>query len=77
MIRINIKLYGDFKTQAPNNKNEFTRELESRCRLKDIICMLAIPKERCVALINGKRAKDDDGFKNGDTLVIFPEISGG
>ncbi|MCD4678505.1 MAG: hypothetical protein K8S18_21325 [Desulfobacula sp.] len=65
------------KAHAPGDSNQFEWKIESGCSLKDFFGLFSIPNERCIALINGKRVNEDICFKEGDALVLFPEISGG
>ena len=74
---INIKLYGSLKRHAPGEGNEFAMTLSPGAKLADVIKKLSIPADKCVSLINGKRAIPSTLFKDGDTLVLFPPVSGG
>lgn len=72
-----VKLYGDMKQYAPGDNHQFTLTLEPGALLQDVIEYLSIPIPGAVLLVNGRRAKQKYGFQSRDTLVIFPEISGG
>ncbi len=76
-MRINVKLYGELKKHAPDKRNEFEMTLDSGDTLGDVLNRLSIHKDHYVSLINGRRADPSMGFKNGDTLVLFPPIAGG
>jgi molybdopterin converting factor small subunit len=76
-MRIKVKLYGDLKRHAPGARNQFALTLAPEATLGDVHEMLAIPEDRHVSLINGRRAGRQARFKEGDTLVLFPPISGG
>ncbi|MCF6248478.1 MAG: MoaD/ThiS family protein [Desulfobacula sp.] len=77
MLQINIKLYGELKTYTPGDHTEFKMMIEPGACLEDILKAIAIPHDRFVTLINGRRWKKTDKFVQGDTLVFLPEISGG
>jgi len=74
---INIKLYGDLKTHAPGDKNQFKMIIDQGATLEDIFRLFAISEENCVSLINGRRVNKEVPFKEKDTLVLFPQICGG
>jgi molybdopterin converting factor small subunit len=74
---INVTLYGDLKTHAPGDKNQFEMIIDPGATLEDIFKLFAIPEENCVSLINGRRVNKEVHFKEKDTLVLFPQICGG
>ena len=76
-MRIFVKLYGELKDYAPSDHSQFALDLESGARLDDIQRLLAVPADRHIALINGRRSTKDTAFADGDTLVLMPRISGG
>jgi molybdopterin converting factor small subunit len=76
-MRIDVKLYGDLKKYAPGDQTNFVLTLPPGATLGDVLKMLSIPKDRHVSLINGRRATQSVRFEGGDTLVVFPAISGG
>jgi len=51
--------------------------LEPGVTLGDVLGKLSIPEDARVALVNGRRIANDVQFENGDTLVLFPPVSGG
>ena len=76
-MQIDVKLYGDLKKFAPYRQTNFLLTLNSGATLGQVLRMLSIPMERCVSLINGRRATTDAVIADGDILVLFPPISGG
>jgi molybdopterin converting factor small subunit len=76
-MQIDVKLYGDLKKFAPDRQTNFLLTLNSGATLGQVLRMLSIPMERCVSLINGRRATTDAVIADGDILVLFPPISGG
>ncbi len=76
-MRINVKLYGGMKRHAPGKNNEFEMRLKPGDTLADAMNRLSVSEGHYVSLINGKRAIPSTVFKNGDTLVLFPPVSGG
>ena len=76
-MQIEVKLYGEVKRHAPGDQTQFQLTLKPGATLEDALRELAIPKGRYIALINGRRAADEAPFKDGDTLVLIPPISGG
>ena len=76
-MRIEVKLYGDLKRYAPGGQTQFRPMLQAGATLEALLKQLSIPDGRHVALINGRRATQATRFKDGDTLVLIPPISGG
>ena len=76
-MRIEVKLYGDLKKCAPGDKTRFVLELAPGAALGEVLEILSIPRDRHVALINGRQAEAATPFEAGDTLVLFPPVSGG
>lgn len=76
-MRIDVKLYGELKKYAPGDKTAFVLTLKRGATLQDVLKSLCIPDEHHVSLINGRRAHQTTRFDGGDTLVMFPPISGG
>ena len=76
-MQIDVKLYGDLKKFAPGRQTNFALTLNSGATLGDVLTMLSIPMDRCVSLINGRRATIEAPVKASDILVLFPPVSGG
>ena len=76
-MQIDVKLYGDIKKFAPGGQTNFVLTLNSGATLGDVLKMVSIPMDRCVSLINGRRTTIEAPIADGDTLVLFPPISGG
>lgn len=76
-IEINVRLYGAFKKYAPGDQTDFMMVLEPGATLGDVLGKLSIPEDAHVALVNGRRITHDVQFEGGDTLVLFPPVSGG
>jgi molybdopterin converting factor small subunit len=76
-IEINVRLYGAFKKHAPGDRTDFMLVLKPGATLGDVLDKLSIPEDARVALVNGRRIGNDVQFQNGDTLVLFPPVSGG
>jgi molybdopterin converting factor small subunit len=72
-----LELYGDLKKYAPGEQGHFTLTLKPGATLGEVFQNLSMPEGRQVSLINGRRAIPETRFKDGDTLVLFPPISGG
>ncbi len=76
-MRIDVKLYGDLKKYAPGDQTNFVLTLIPGATLGDVRKKLSIPEDRHVSLINGRRETQSARFEGGDTLVVFPAITGG
>lgn len=76
-MRIDVKLYGELKKYAPGGQTQFRLTLQPGATLEAFLKQFFIPDGRHVALINGRRATQATRFKDGDTLVLIPPISGG
>jgi len=76
-MQIDVKLYGDLKKFAPGGQTDFVLTLNSGATLGDVLKMVSIPMDRCVSLINGRRATIEAPIEDGDILVLFPPVSGG
>ena len=50
--------------------------LKQPMKLKDMLAV-QLSKDRCIVLINQKRATLDSLIKNGDKVMIMPVVSGG
>ena len=74
---INVKLYGELKIYAPGEKNQFEMIIAPGATLEDVFRIFSIPNNRYVSLVNGRRIYKESCLNEGDTLVLFPEISGG
>jgi molybdopterin converting factor small subunit len=74
---INIKLYGDMKKYAPGDQNEFELLIDPGATFQDILNQFSIQGKGYVSLVNGRRIDQTYRFNDKDTLVLFPEISGG
>jgi sulfur carrier protein ThiS len=74
---INIKLYGDMKRYAPGDQNEFELLIGPGATFQDILKQFSIQGKGYVCLVNGRRIDQAYIFNDKDTLVLFPEISGG
>ena len=76
-IEINVRLFGAFKKHAPGDQTDFMLVLEPGATLGDVLSKLSIPENAHVALVNGRRIAHYAQFESGDTLVLFPPVSGG
>ena len=76
-MQIDVKLYGELKKLAPGGQTDFVLTLKSGATLGDVLKKLSIPMDRCVSLVNGRRATTEAVIADGDILVLFPPISGG
>jgi molybdopterin converting factor small subunit len=76
-MQIDVKLYGDLKQFVPGGQTDFVLTLNSGATLGDVLKMVSIPMDRCVSLINGRRATIEAPIEDGDILVLFPPVSGG
>jgi molybdopterin converting factor small subunit len=76
-MQIDVKLYGDLKKFAPGGQTNFVLTLNPGATLGDVLRMVSMPMERCVSLINGRRATIEAVIEDGDILVLFPPVSGG
>ena len=65
------------KKYAPGDSNEFKLMIKPGATFKDITNLLAIPNTEYVSLVNGRRIDGVFCFKEEDTLVLFPAVSGG
>ncbi|MFA5905495.1 MAG: MoaD/ThiS family protein [Desulfobacula sp.] len=77
-MRIHVTLYSEFKKFAPGGTGQADLTLPPGATLGLCLERLQFPEtSEYTALINGRRAGRDSLLKEGDTLVIFPLISGG
>ena len=76
--RITIKLFSTLGRFARGGKTEFDLPWSAGMKARDILDILKIPDtaER-VILVNGHYSEPDKEICAGDTIVLFPPITGG
>lgn len=75
-IAINLKLFALLQRFNPQNAGAYV--IEDGATVDDVIAKLGIPEgETKFVFINGKKADFGDTLQNGDTLGMFPYVTGG
>lgn len=75
-ITINLKLFALLQRFKPENAQEFP--VPDNATVNDVIAILGIPEgESKFVFINQKQAGFTDVLKDGDTLGLFPYVTGG
>lgn len=75
-ITINLKLYALLQRFVPANAKEYS--LDDGTTINDVIKILGIPEgETKFAFVNDKKVEFDHVLQNGDTLGMFPYVTGG
>ena len=75
-IHINLKLFALLQRFIPENAAEYA--IEEGFSVNDVARQLGIPEgESKFAFINNKQADFTDILKDGDTLGLFPYVTGG
>ncbi len=74
---ITIKLFSTLRQYARDGK-EFTVQWHPHMQARDILNILKIPDtvER-VILVNGRYSEADKEISPGDTMILFPPMTGG
>lgn len=73
---INLKLFALLQRFIPENAPEYP--IEEGMTVDDIIKKLGIPEgESKFAFVNAKKVEFDHVLQNGDTLGLFPYVTGG
>jgi len=77
-MQITVKLFANFRKYAPGDKNEFPLTVDAQTTIGLVLEQLGIPAgvDR-VILVNGCREKEDSTLGEGDTLTLFPPMTGG
>ena len=77
-MQITVKLFANLRTYAPGDKNVFTITVDPETTINSLLKQLKIPAgvDR-VILVNGRRGKEEGTFSDGDTLTLFPPMTGG
>lgn len=75
-VTINLKLFALLQRFKPENAQEYP--VDEGTTVNDIIKRLGIPEgESKFVFVNGKKAEFDYVLQNGDTLGLFPYVTGG
>lgn len=75
-IHINLKLFALLQRFIPVNTTEYA--IDEGFTVNDVIRQLGIPEgESKFAFINNKKAEFTEVLKDGDTLGLFPYVTGG
>jgi molybdopterin converting factor small subunit len=74
-MQISVKLFGHFRT---DRFKEAVREYPAGTSVRTCLKELKIPEEiPGIVLVNGMRGEMDLELHEGDTLALFPLVSGG
>ena len=79
-MKVQVQLFASMKEFLPGNGDYSSCQvtLEEGARVKHLLERLAIPVDLPkIVLINGLTVKPDKELKEGDTIHIFPPITGG
>jgi molybdopterin converting factor small subunit len=81
-MRIYVKIYATLRQYIANSAElmrEEGWEVADGATVEEVMLTLRLPKSlRILALINGVHCKDRaTSLKNGDTLLLYPLMSGG
>lgn len=75
-ITINLKLFALLQRFMPKNASAYS--VKAGATIDDVINELGIPEgETKFAFVNSKKAEFDYKLQNGDTLGLFPYVTGG
>lgn len=75
-IAINLKLFALLQRFIPENAREYP--VAEGATIQDVVDGLNIPEgETKFAFVNGKKTEFDYVLQNGDTLGLFPYVTGG
>lgn len=75
-VTINLKLFALLQRFNPENARAYP--VEEGATINDIIEKLGIPEgESKFAFVNDKKVEFDHVLQNGDTLGLFPYVTGG
>lgn len=77
-MEVKIRLFGSFATFGPDGQSNFTLTLPDETNAEAVFHALKIPYDReHVLLVNGRQAERKKMLKSGDSIVVFPPLSGG
>ena len=77
-MKIRIQLFAGLRKYAPEHSGAFFMEMSPDVSRNDLIRLLQIPyEEEIVVLINGRYAKEGHRLHDGDSVAIFPPMTGG
>ena len=79
-MKIEVKLFANFRDYLPKGSSKFSCELDlsNPSRVADVLRHLGIPEDHPkIILVNGTHGKEGDFLKEGDVLSIFPPVAGG
>jgi molybdopterin converting factor small subunit len=75
---ITVKLYGSLVKYAPNQENLFIYELSGEISISSLIENIGIPKSiSLTCAVNGQKESENYILVPGDTVFLFPPITGG
>ena len=77
-MQITVKLFANLRKYAPGDNNVFTIAVDPETTINSLLKQLKVPAgvDR-VILINGRRRKEETILFDGDTLTLFPPMTGG
>jgi len=77
-MQITVKLFANLRKYAPGDNNVFTMTVDPETTIDSLLKQLKIPAgvDR-VILVNGRRGKEERTLADGDTLTLFPPMTGG
>lgn len=73
-MKITIKLFATYRI---GRFKEADREYPAGSSVSYVLQSLNLANSKAIMLVNGKPAADSHLLKSGDTLTLFPMISGG
>ena len=77
-MQITVKLFANLRKYAPEENNVFTMAVDPETTINSLLKQLNVPAgvDR-VILVNGRRGKEETILFEGDTLTLFPPMTGG
>jgi sulfur carrier protein ThiS len=75
---ITLKLYGNLKKHAPNQKENASIEFENGLSIRALLSRLGVPDaDVWMCAINGTVVDDIAQLNEGDVLEVFEPVGGG
>lgn len=77
-MRITLKLYGDLKKYAPNQKEDARIEIENGLSIRALLSRLGVPDAQVwMCAINDTVVDDIAQLNEGNVLEVFEPVGGG
>lgn len=77
-MKVQVKLHAHLRKYAPGDEATFEQEIDPGTSMAMLIEILGIPpKVQRVFWVNGLHAELETQLVDGDTVLIYPPVSGG